>query len=46
MTNPAPTLAELEAEEARLYLPSFDETMACHLGTAMLTLKGGITMIN
>ena len=40
MTNPAPapTLAELEAEEARLYLPSFDETVACHLGTAILTL--------
>lgn len=41
MTNaplPAPTMAELEAEEARLILPGFDETMACRLGAALVTL--------
>lgn len=41
MTNaplPAPTMAELEAEEARLILPGFDETMAGRLGAALVTL--------
>ena len=41
MTNaplPAPTMAELEAEEARLILPGFDETVACRLGAALVTL--------
>ena len=40
MTTPAPhpTLTELEAEEARLILPGFDEAVACRLGTALLTL--------
>lgn len=34
----APTLPELEAEEARLFLPAFDETVACRLGQAILNL--------
>ena len=41
MTNaplPAPTMAELEAEEARLILPDFDEAVACRLGAALVTL--------
>jgi uncharacterized protein (UPF0303 family) len=33
-----PTLAELEAEEARLILPAFDETVALRLGTALMNL--------
>ena len=35
---PAPTMAELEAEEARLILPAFDETVACRLGAALVNL--------
>ncbi len=34
----APTLAELEAQEASLILPSFDETIACRLGAALVNL--------
>jgi uncharacterized protein (UPF0303 family) len=33
-----PTLAELEAEEARLILPAFDEMVALRLGTALMNL--------
>lgn len=33
-----PTLAELEAEEARLILPTFDETVALRLGIALMNL--------
>lgn len=36
----APTLPELEAEAARLILPSFDETMACRLGELLVHLAG------
>lgn len=35
---PAPTLPELEAEEASLILPRFDETLACHLGSILVSL--------
>lgn len=37
----APTLSDLEAEEARLILPHFDETMAIRLGTALVSLAQG-----
>lgn len=37
----APTLAELEAEEVRLILPNFDETVALQLGTALVNLAQG-----
>ncbi len=33
-----PTLAELDAEAARLILPAFDETVALRLGTALVNL--------
>lgn len=35
---PSPTLADLEAEEARLILPAFDEAVACRLGQTILGL--------
>ena len=34
----APTLAELEAQEATLLLPAFDETVACRLGAVLVNL--------
>jgi uncharacterized protein (UPF0303 family) len=33
-----PTLADLEAEAARLILPAFDETVAWHLGSLLVNL--------
>ncbi|MGV8984681.1 MAG: heme-degrading domain-containing protein [Cypionkella sp.] len=33
-----PTLPELEAQETSLMLPSFDETMACRLGSILVNL--------
>ena len=34
----APTLPELEAQEASLVLPAFDETIACRLGGILVNL--------
>ncbi|MBI1173215.1 heme-degrading domain-containing protein [bacterium] len=34
----APTLSELEGQEAHLLLPAFDETIACRLGSILLNL--------
>lgn len=34
----APTLPDLEAEEASLILPHFDETVACRLGATLVAL--------